>query len=490
MFRSESYPLKIKQVGQVVVLVALVLACTYLITLLGPQKGVLVAVVIVATGVGVYSVINFKFGFYAAIALGFTIFYFSRILQDAIPVGIVVDLQIMATFMGLIVHKIMRREPFFNNARHIITYAYLIYTLFLLVQLFNPSMGSIDGWILTFRKFVQFVMIYFVGLNVFTNEKEVRFFFLFWIGFSLIAALYGCYQQWFGLFQFEIDWIWAVPGRAGLYFLNDGSFRKFSLLSDPAAFGITMAASALLVLVLTIGWKGTRKKIWLLVSCVFLFLSVSYSGTRTAYFIICAGMVLYILMTITNKKSLLVACFFGMGLAFILWAPIYGNTTINRIRSTFEFSDEESLQVRDINRKNIQPYVYRHPIGGGLATCGVQGLEFNPDHYLAGFPPDSGYIKSFVETGWIGFFFQCLLYFIILRSGVHGFYQTSHKRIKLYYLAVIVSVFSFVIAQYGQEAIGQVPSFFLFYTSLALIVRLKDMNGSDKTAQTQKQIYV
>ena len=52
--------------------------------------------------------------------------------------------------------------------------------------------------------------------------------------------------------------------------------------------------------------------------------------------------------------------------AFVLFAPIYGNGTINRLRSTFQISTDASLQVRDVNRHFIQPYSYSHPIGGGI----------------------------------------------------------------------------------------------------------------------------
>lgn len=459
-----------------VVLTILVLGITYCITQLGGTNGVLIAGIIVASGVGIYSLINFEFGFYVSIVLGFVIFFVGRLTNDAIPGALIVDIQINANFLGLIIHKVVNKEAFFKNASHTITWAYLLYTIFLFGQLFNPYMNSVDGWVLVFRKFSQFMMTYFIALNIFKSYKKIRFFFIFWASCALFAGAYGCYQQWFGLFDFETEWIWSVPGRAGLYALDGGGFRKFSTLSGPASYGTIMGASALLLGILTMKQKIYSRKILLLAATVFVVLGMAYSGTRTAYFIFFSGAVLYILMTITNRSTMITACLFFMTFVVIMWGPIYGNATINRIRSTFN-TDDSSLEVRDVNRKHIQPYIYGHPIGGGVATSGVQGQKYNPTHYLAGFPPDSGFIKTAIETGWVGFFFQCLLYCIILLASVRIFYRANNKTAKLYSLAAVVTIFSFVISQYGQVSIGQIPDFFLFYTLLAVIVSLRNLNN-------------
>lgn len=462
---------------------ASVLISTYFISVLGFKNGILVGITIIGCAIGIFSLINFRFGFYFSILLGFIIFWMERWIGDTLPMGLVVDIQINVTFLGLLIHKAVKKEAFFKNANHVITYAYLIYTLFLLIEFFNPEMESTAGWFLVIRKFLQFVMIYFISLNLFNGLRQIKFFLLFWTGCAFFAGIYGCYQEWFGFFNFETDWIFSSPARIGLYSLDNGTFRKFSILSGPAAFGTIMAASALLLSVLAIGQKIFLKKIFYMIALTFIVLGMAYSGTRTAYFIFFAGMVLYILMTITNRSTLITASLFFMGFVIIIWGPIYGNPTVNRIRTTFDFSNDASLAVRDINRASIQPYIYSHPIGGGLATSGVQGAEYNPNHYLATFPPDSGFIKTAIETGWIGFFFQCLLYCLILLSGVRVYYRSKSRIIKLYSLGAVVTLFGFIISQYGQVSIGQIPDCFLFYSLLALIVRMNSFLKTDENFQ-------
>lgn len=460
-----------------VILISLIIAAAFAITILGPEKGFIVVAGIIGVAVGFYSLVNFVFGFYAAIFLGFFIFFIGRLMGQAFPSGYLVDGLILASFLGLIIHKTIKREPFLHNAHHVITYGYFLFTLFLIAQVFNPHMESIDGWVFVVRKFLQFVIIFFLALNVFINKKSVQFFFTFWIVMAFIAGVYGCYQEWMGFFDFELNWVWSVPGRAGLYFLDNGMMRKFSILSDPAAYGITMASTNVFLFILTVFAKKRNTKILLIVANIFILLGGAYSGTRTAYFVIAAGVVLYSLLTITNRNTLIFACAFLMGFVFIIYGPIYGNTTINRIRTTFTFKEDASLNVRDENRKYIQPYIHKNPIGGGLATSGMPGMEYNPNHFLAGFPPDSGFLKTAVETGWIGFLLQCLLYFFILQSGVHAYYRSEKKWVKMSAIAAVVCVFTYIIGQYGQEAIGQVPGCFLFYSCLALIAKAKYLDN-------------
>ena len=96
-------------------------------------------------------------------------------------------------------------------------------------------------------------------------------------------------------------------------------------------------------------------------------LAMSYSGTRTATFMLFVEVCLYILITSAKRKTILFSFFFAIVLGAIFFAPSYGNSTLIRLKSTFE-TEDESLKVRDVNRKFIQPYIHSHPLGGGVAV--------------------------------------------------------------------------------------------------------------------------
>lgn len=437
------------------------------------SKGILVIGGIIFLGILIFSLVNFRFGFYAAMTMGFFIFTIGRLTPLNIPIGLLVEIPLYCSFIGLFLNRIIHQTTIFQKNGHIITYGMFIYVLFHLVQILNPEMDSLTGWGLLFRRFFMIGVLYFIALNIFDSVRGIIFFFSYWIFWAFITGLYSVYQSIFGLLSFEENWVRSSALMSKLYYLGDGEFRKFSLFSDPAAFGIGMAATSVLMLVLIIVVKNTRIKKIFSAMIIFVFLGVAYSGTRTAYFIIVVSICLYILMTITQKRTLIIASTFFVFFLMIMFAPIYSNVTINRIRSTFAFSEDESLNVRDVNREMVQPYIYSHPFGGGLGTSGGTGIDHNPGHFLAGFPPDSGYVKAAIETGWIGLFLQCLLYFFILQSGLKVYLTCRHKILKPYLIATVVCVFAFVIAQYGQEATDQIPQCFLFYSCLAVIAKAK-----------------
>jgi cell division protein FtsW (lipid II flippase) len=271
--------------------------------------------------------------------------------------------------------------------------------------------------------------------------------------------------------SFDYNYVTSSPVLEQLFSLGNGEFRIFSLFSDPSAFGLGMATTLVFSLVLMVYTKGFLKKILLFLINLFLLFAVAYSGTRTAYFMIFAGICFYLLLTINQKRTLVVAFVLFLLFAFILFAPIYSNQTINRVRSTFEFSNDASMNLRDINRKKIRPYIYSHPIGGGLSTTGGAGETYVPEHILAGFDTDSGYVRIAVETGWIGFIIQCIFYFLILNSGLKAYMRSFNKLTRFYLLATLTCIFSFVIAQYGQDATDPTPLCFLFYPCLAFLAK-------------------
>lgn len=426
---------------------------------------------------------NTKLGFFVTTVVGFFLFYIKRIANDAIPMGLAVDLLIAVTFLGIYLKKSVYKERLGRNSGNAITYIYLIYLGFLLVQAFNPAMDSIQGWVFTTRKFLNFLMIFFVGLNIFKTRKDITDYVKLWVILSALAGAYGCFQQWFGLLGFEHDWVMSDPIRYKLYF-QGGDFRKFSFLSDPTAYGILMANTVIFCIILLLNTTNKRYRIGLVFAVLFMSLGMAYSGTRTAFFMIPAGLSLYILMTITNKKTMVFAISFLMLFCTLVFGPFYGNSTINRIRSTFEFNTDESLNVRDENRERIQPYILSHPLGGGVCTSGVLGLEFNPGHPLAGFPPDSGYLRTAIETGYVGLILTCLIYFIVLYMGVRNYYRSKNNDYRLLYLGIVASLYSYIVANYAQVAIGQMPGSLFFYSSMAIIINMGNLESKQQHTTT------
>ena len=416
-------------------------------------------------------IINPKLGFLATFSLPFIGFELQRIFKAEIPVGLAVQLMFFLILLILLVKRRFNQGYSFRFLSSPITYIIIITQLYIGIQAFNPAMHSFDGWLIVLRGALAILVVYIVSLIIYDEENFIQGFFYCWILLATLSALYACYQEWVKIPNYVLSWIHATEERYRLIFIV-GKYRKFSVLSDPSAFGNFMAISALVSIILAFKPTTQLKRVALIISTGLLILAMGYSGTRTSYAMFIAGLVLYVLMTINNKRTLLFAVSTSIIFVVIIFGPIHGNATINRIRSTFN-SEDKSLNVRDTNRKSIQDYIYAHPIGGGVMTTGDAGMKYNPNHRLAGFPPDSGLLKTALELGWIGLILELLLYVIALSMGIRYFYQSKNERIKYYYLAICTMLFSVAVGSYAQSIQTQIPLMTVFFPCLAFLTRLK-----------------
>ena len=430
------------------------------------------------------------FGFYFAYAISIFIVLPERWLNTSqpLPMGLIPEYFSYLVLLGVVTKQQYRKEidsKFWGSA---ITIWLIVLLSYYALQLFNPSMGNKLGWFNFFRKQVSYFAFFYISYCFLNSRKAIMFFIRFWIVLSTFEALYACSQQWFGFFDFEWEWLISVPLRYEL-FVNWGFARKFGFLSDPATAGILYASATLFLVVLGLQTKNFKKQCLYFLLAVINFLASSYTGTRTATLMIVAGVAFYAVMTLYQRRTIIFSALFAMLMVFIMIVPIYDNVIINRIRSTFEGSKDPSAFVRDLNRKSVQPYIYRHPIGGGVNTAGQEGELYNPGHALAGIPPDSGYMKILMELGPIGLALNLILYFVILRKGVYYFYRVNDPHLKGIYAALLISVFSLMVAQFSQIAIGQYPSIFFLFTALAIFLKLHRYDYSTNPKDSESQSH-
>ena len=458
----------------------------YLIFCLAIVLGVLLAKNLVI-GIGLFGglmglalvivcILNAEAGLYINIIYSFFAFYFERLFFSDFPIGVVSNILIVATFLGIFVKGKTGRELFNEFTRSPIVRSMLIIFCFLLLELFNPFVHSLEGWIGAVRAFLMTILLLFAAYAVFDNWRSVRRFIIVVFIFSVIVAAYGCFQQFHGLFDYEVNWVLSDQARSVLIYIA-GDFRKFSTMADPQGFAIVMAACSVFFLILLTGpWRSKVK--WVIFPGVCLMLmGMAFSGTRTANAMLIGGLALFIPLTI-NKRSTVLFSVLAVGVfAVLMFGPFSGNATINRFRTTFTGNRDESFNVRSINRKKVQPYIYRHPIGGGLGTTGPFGAVYNPGHFLAGFPSDSGYMKKALEIGWIGLFLIMALYYYVARAGIHGYFASRTEKAKNVYAAATCCMFSFYVAEFAQDAVGQITDMVIYYPMIAIILRLKDFDA-------------
>ncbi|NJK83312.1 MAG: hypothetical protein HC912_05325 [Saprospiraceae bacterium] len=104
-----------------------------------------------------------------------------------------------------------------------------------------------------------------------------------------------------------------------------------------------------------------------------------------------------------------------IGTGFMLKST--SNPVIFRLQSAFSPQDDSSMQLRLRNQAYIQPFIQSHPFGTGLGSVGIWGKRFNTNSWLAGFAPDSAYVRVAVECGWVGLIIYLSMFFTALLDG-------------------------------------------------------------------------
>ncbi len=436
------------------------------------MKGTIASVV----GVGflviaVASMLFPYFGYYATIIFSCLIFSPERLLQTPpMPLGMGLELMTYVTLLGAVTKSHLRAEIDRSFWRNPITVMLIIILLYYTIQAVNPSLMSRLGWFNYYRKFISFIAFFYLTYCLLNSKEKIRFFMNFWIVLITLLALYACKQQVMGFAGWELRWIMADEKRLELLF-QTGLMRKFSILADPAASGVLFAAFMVMLLIMGIRTSVRKMKLYYFACAAINLFAFMASGTRTSNIILLGGILFYAIATINEKRTVKFVTAAAVGFILLISLPIH-NPVLIRIRSTFEGSKDPSAAFRDMNRARIQPYIYSHPIGGGINTCIPEGLVYSPGHYLASFPSDSGYLKIAVEQGWIGLAIALTFYYLIMRAGIRNFYRARAPEIRMWYIALLGFIFGLLIGQFSQIVIGQYPTIFLFYGSAVIFIKL------------------
>ena len=445
------------------------------IALFGLEFGIIFIGVVLGVPAVLYSIGNLKFGIVCLILVSYSLGV-KKFYED-IPMGVALDVFLSAMLFGLVLDK-WRKHDFTVSGNPIssVVWLWIIYNL---LEFFNPS-ASREAWIYVIRGIALLMTFYFIVLHAVDNLNVVKVLINLWIVLTLIGALYGLFQEFHGLLQIEKDWVAADDFRYNLIF-TWGRYRIFSFFSDPTLFGVLMAYTGLFCITLLSGPFKFWYKVFLTFCAGVMLLAMVYAGTRTAYAMIPAGLLFFVLVTLQKRAMLICGVIGAIGAGIIFsdirsLGPFLGQSSLERIRSAFNPSDDPSFQVRERSQTFIKPFIQSHPFGAGLGSVGGWGDRFTPNSALAKFAPDSGYRRVAVELGWVGLMVYCIFFAVTLKVGVKNYYGMKDPLLKSYMAGLLAVVFSIVVANYTQEVLIQIPTILIFYIIMALIVKLKKLD--------------
>jgi O-antigen ligase len=424
--------------------------------------GILATVGVVAVPAVVALVLNAEFGIIAYISLAYAIMFLLR-LGITFPLGTLMDGMLILFILGIFIQQ--KKNPRWELVSGPVSVWILIWIIYNFIEVANPAAESRLSWVYTVRTVAVVALSYFVFLYNIRTKAFIKTILKWWIFFSMIGAVYAFKQEFIGFFPFEEEYI-NSPGMPLLLFIA-GHWRKFSIYSDPVTFAYQMAVASLLCIALLKGPLAFYKKFILMICCGVILVAMIFSGTRGAFPLVPAALIIYAILNY-SKKILIFVIVAGVFIVGLIFLPT-SNQNILRFQSAFRPNEDMSYKARKINQARIKPYVWAHPIGGGLGATGEWGKKFAPGSYLSQFPPDSGYVRVTVELGWIGLAIFCIMMFTILKTGINNYYRIRDPELKSYCLAAVLIVFAFNIANFPQEALVQFPSNVYFYLSIALM---------------------
>lgn len=412
-------------------------------------------------------------GFYMNMLYCLFIYQIGRMLgKDDLPVGTIIDVLGLTILFGFFIKGVSLKERFNEFARSPVVILIILNFLYASLEIFNPEGHSPVAWGQAVRRALETFVFLFVIYLILEDKRNVRRYIRVLFVMMVLVGAYGCFQEITGLLPFERAWVMADQIRYGLISIN-GQFRKFSTFNDPTAFGALMAAVSVFFIVLAMNQKKKRTKRILFGGVVVMIAGMVFSGTRTANVMLIAGLGMYVLLTI-NRLSTRIFAFSGVFLLIcVLYAPIYGNYSLNRFRSSFMGANDESYNVRVMARNYIRPYMLSHPFGGGLATTNNIGLTLNPGHFLAGFQTDSGYLQLALEIGWIGLALICLMFYMIMKKGVQCFFRGSDEDMRPVYAAGVCALFTYYLGMFAQNTLGHLEDMTFYYPVIAIFLRYK-----------------
>lgn len=407
---------------------------------------------------------NPKNGLFFTFHVGFFVNGLNRFLPPDIPFGLAIDfilaLSLIASFFAASKQQAARINciPF---------YASLVWFFYFLFEIINPEAPNKEAWFYAGRGLAMYGLMFVPLALMFLNGMEdLNKFIKIWLWWSLIAALYGFKMNIFGVNEGEAKWL---EDGGKVTHMIQGRLRIFSFYSEAGQFGAAMAHTALVCLILLIGPYQRKEKTFYAVIMACTFWGFALSGSRGPLFVLVAGFFLYLIL-IKNFKALTVGAVIGGILFGLLKFTTIGNNNyqIYRMRTALDPNDA-SLQVRLENQKKLRAYLASRPIGAGIGTGGSWGQRFYKGRWLSDVALDSWYVRVWVETGIIGLSLHIIHLLLIVVIGAYNVFRIRDPDLRQKIMALTCGFFGIVVASYGNQILGQLPTGAVMYICMAVL---------------------
>lgn len=284
----------------------------------------------------------------------------------------------------------------------------IFFSVMLVVLIVNsPDFSiSLEG----FRAIVQYVLWYFVVLQLVRDEKGARSLTVFFVAIVGLMAIHGVYQYIIGV---EMPAGWVDQNEAGV------RTRVYSILTSPNIFGSLLTLASPMAVSLCLSEKARGRKILFGFLALMMIASLVFTSSRGAWIGFAVAFVVYVLL---NDKRLLVPGIIAMVLVIVL-VPSVGNRITYMLSPEYiESSLRGGRLVRWLTGLRILEF---YPVFGlGLGHFGgavamnhalstVVDVEVVNTFYM-----DNYYLKTAVEAGIVGLAAFVMLMYQVFINGL------------------------------------------------------------------------
>lgn len=382
------------------------------------------------------------------------------------PLGLGIDGLLTLGWVALIFQRFNRTD--WTPMKHDFNLVTIIWFGWLVIELFNPEALSKTAWFYAMRSMGFYQLLTF-GLVFMLWRKPKYLDRMLYIIFaiSILGAFWGLKQKSIGLDAAEHRWLF-VAGNAETHVLF-GVLRVFSFYSDAGQFGASQAMVCLMAGIMFMGPFSMKKRLFFGFTALMTLIGFGISGTRGALAVPGAGAILYLFLT-KNFKLLtlglvaMATVYYILRFTFIL----QGVPQVRRMRTGLD-PDNPSLNVRFRNQVAFRGYLESRPMGGGVGSAGFWGHRFSPGTFLAETATDSWYVKIWAETGIIGLCIHTGMLGYMLGRGCFIIWHIRDPRLRTKLQALMSAYFGIVVASFGNQVFGQVPTGSVLFVSLPLI---------------------
>jgi len=399
--------------------------------------------------------------------LAFTAIGILRYLPGEIPLGLTIDGFLLLTYIALFIKSTKETVPW-EKAKSTLTLLALIWFLYSVFELVNPEAKSKVAWFYAMRGVSLYMLLLTpLVLILFDNMKSLKYFFVVWGVLSVLGSLKGAMQLIVGPDYAEQAWL---NGGGALTHILFGKLRVFSFYSDAGQFGAAQGHAGVVFLILYLGCKERKTKLFYLVVSLLGFWGMFMSGTRGAIAVPGAGFMVYFFLKKNFKLTIAGIVLMALIYVFFKYTMLLnGNDQIRRMRTGFD-PNNKSLQVRHANQAILAIYLDSRPFGGGIGSAGNWGQRFTPNGFLANVPTDSWYVMIWAEQGIVGLYLHlAILFYILFYGGYVVLFKLKNPKMINITQALVVGHAGIMLVSYGNGVLGQLPTSMLLYTSMAYI---------------------